>query len=343
MTAHASETPGGDRGRRPVLAVSLGDPAGIGPEVVLAALARPEVRARADAVVVGDAALIAAAAERLGLPRPARVHAPPEVACPLEHLFAGRPSAEGGRAAAGAVRAAVRLVTSGQADALVTAPLNKEALGLAGEPYPGHTELLGAELGAPSVRMLLQGGPLRVVLVTTHHALADVPALLTVERVLETCVVAAEGLARMGVARPRLALAALNPHAGDGGRFGDEEARVLEPALAQARARGIDVTGPHPADTLFARVVRARSGAGPASQAAPDAVIACYHDQGLIPVKLAAFGKATNITLGLPIVRTSPDHGTAYDIAGQGRAEADSFAEALLVAADLVARGARRL
>lgn len=327
---------------RPLLAISLGDPAGIGPEVVLEALARPEVAARADAVVVGDAALIAAAAERLRLPPPPRVHAPPEVACPLELLFAGRPTAEAGRAAAAAVRAAVRLVTSDEADALVTAPLNKEALGLAGEPYPGHTELLGAELHAPHVRMLLQGGPLRVVLVTTHHALADVPALITVEKVLETCVVAAEGLARMGLSSPRLALAALNPHAGDGGRFGDEEARVLEPALALARARGIDVTGPHPADTLFARLARPSSSTS-AQQPRTDAVIACYHDQGLIPVKLAAFGKATNITLGLPIVRTSPDHGTAYDIAGRDLAEADSFAEALLVAADLVSRGARRL
>ncbi|MCO5170371.1 MAG: 4-hydroxythreonine-4-phosphate dehydrogenase PdxA [Planctomycetes bacterium] len=320
---------------RPRLAVSLGDPAGIGPEVVLAALARPEVVARADAVVVGDAGLIAAAAERLGLPAPGAVHAPPEVACAPARLFEGRASAEGGRAAAAAVRAAVALVTGGQADALVTAPLNKEALGLAGEPYPGHTELLAAELKAPRVRMLLQGGALRVVLVTIHEALRDVPRLVTREAVVETCEVAAEGLARLGVARPRLALAALNPHAGDGGRFGREELEVLAPAVEEARARGLDVTGPHPADTLFARA--ARPGAG------VDAVVACYHDQGLIPVKLAAFGKATNITLGLPILRTSPDHGTAYDIAGRGVAEADSFAEALLVAADLVARGARRL
>lgn len=323
--------------RRPVLAVSLGDPAGIGPEVVLKALAQPEVAAVADVIVVGDAAVVAAAAGRLRLPPPARVHAPPEVACPLEHLFAGRPSAEAGRAAAAAVRAAVRLITTGGADALVTAPLNKEALGLAGEPYPGHTELLGAELDAPHARMLLQGGPLRVVLVTTHHALQDVPALVTREKVLETCIVAAEGLTRMGLTAPRLALAALNPHASDGGRFGHEERLVLEPAVTDARARGLDVTGPHPADTLFARVVR------PTTAPRIDAVIACYHDQGLIPVKLAAFGKATNITLGLPIVRTSPDHGTAYDIAGRDLADADSFTEALLVAADLVSRGARRL
>lgn len=318
----------------PRLAISLGDPAGIGPEVVLKALARADVRARVDATVVGDAAIIAAAATRLRLPGPSRVHAPPEVACPLGRLFEGRPSAEAGRAAAAAVRVALRLVTDRVADALVTAPLNKEGLGLAGEPYPGHTELLGAELQAPRVKMMLQGGPLRVILVTTHHALRDVPALLTIELVLETCLVAAEGLARMGLTRPRLALCALNPHASDGGRFGHEEAAVLEPAVRAARARGLDVTGPHPADTLFARAARA---------GAPiDAVVACYHDQGLIPVKLAAFGKATNVTLGLPIIRTSPDHGTAYDIAGQGVADADSFVEALFVAADLVVRGARR-
>jgi 4-hydroxythreonine-4-phosphate dehydrogenase len=315
----------------PRLAISLGDPAGIGPEVVLKALARADVRDRVDATVVGDAALVAAAAARLRLPPPARVHSPPEVACALAHLFAGRPSAEAGRAAAAAVRAALRLVTDRLADALVTAPLNKEGLGLAGEPYPGHTELLGAELHAPRVKMMLQGGPLRVILVTTHHALRDVPALLTPELVLETCVVAAEGLTRLlGLARPRLALCALNPHASDGGRFGHEEATILEPALALARAQGLDVTGPHPADTLFSRAAR--------PNAPIDAVLACYHDQGLIPVKLAAFGRATNVTLGLPIIRTSPDHGTAYDIAGQSTAEADSFVEALFVAADMVAR-----
>ena len=320
---------------KPRLAISLGDPAGIGPEVVLKALARADVAERFEAIVVGDPALIEAAAARLGLPRPARIHAPPGGACDLARLFEARPSAEAGRAAAAAVRAGVRLVTEGQADALVTAPLNKEALGLAGEPFPGHTELLAAELAAPRVRMMLQGGGLRAVLCTTHHALRAVPDLLTVEVVLETIETAAESLIELGVsARPRLALAALNPHAGEAGRFGDEEQRVLAPALAAARAQGIDVSSPFPADTLFARAVRPDSGI--------DAVIALYHDQGLIPVKLAAFGGATNVTLGLPIVRTSPDHGTAFDIAGRGVAEADSFVEALAVAAAMArARAAR--
>jgi len=315
---------------RPTLAVSLGDPAGIGPEVVLRALAT-DARVDADVVVVGDARLIAAAASRLGLPPPATVHSPPEVACDPARLFEGRPSAEGGRAAAAAVRAAVALVRAGRADALVTAPLNKEALGLAGEPWPGHTELLGDLLGAPRVKMMLQGGGLRVVLVTTHVALADVPRAVTTDLVVETCEVASAALERLLGRRPRLALAALNPHAGDGGRFGREDDLVLAPAVARARAAGLDVTGPHPADTLFAKAVKPGSGV--------DAVIACYHDQGLIPVKLVSFGSATNVTLGLPIVRTSPDHGTAYDIAGQGIADPGAFVQALRVAAELVRRG----
>lgn len=310
------------------LAISLGDPAGIGPEVVLKALARPDTEW--EAVVVGDRALLAEAARRLDLPLPARIESPPATACPLERLFEGRASEAGGRAAAGAVRAATALVVRGEADALVTAPLNKAGLGLAGEPYPGHTELLSAELDAPRVRMMLQGGDLRVVLCTTHLALREVPDRLTPELVAETCRVASESLSRLGLTAgaPQLALAALNPHAGEGGRFGSEERDVLAPALALAREAGVEVSGPHPADTLFARAARPGSGI--------DAVIALYHDQGLIPVKLAAFGRATNVTLGLPIVRTSPDHGTAYDIAGLGRADPSSFVEALRVATRLV-------
>lgn len=307
--------------------MSWGDPAGVGPEVVLRALATapPEL---GPAIVVGDPARLAEAAERLGLP-PLRDVRAIGVGCPAEILFAGQPSAASGRAGAAAVRAGIELVQSGEAAALVTAPLNKEALGLAGEPYPGHTELLATELNAPQTRMMLQGGGLRVVLVTTHIALRDVPTAITAEGILQTCRTARAGLIELGIAQPRLALAALNPHASDGGRFGDEEQRILEPALALARAEGICVEGPLPADTLFSQAIRPERGI--------DAVIALYHDQGLIPVKLVAFGGATNVTLGLPIVRTSPDHGTAYDIAGQGVAEATSFLEAMRVARQLVA------
>lgn len=312
------------------LAISWGDPAGIGPEVVLKALASAPAELGA-AIVVGDPARLSEAAARLSLPLPAHIQAAPGVEVPSEVLFSGRPSAAGGRSSAAAVRGGIELVRSGLAAALVTAPLNKLALGLAGEPYPGHTELLATELNAPQTRMMLQGGGLRVILVTTHIALRDVPGALSVAGIVETCVTASEGLKRFGILRPRLALAALNPHASDGGRFGDEEARILEPALAAARAAGVEVSGPFPADTLFAQVRRPERGL--------DAVVALYHDQGLIPVKLAAFGGATNVTLGLPIVRTSPDHGTAYDIAGRGEAEAESFLEAMRVARELT-RGA---
>ncbi|MGE0708787.1 MAG: 4-hydroxythreonine-4-phosphate dehydrogenase PdxA [Planctomycetota bacterium] len=307
------------------LAISWGDPAGIGPEVVLKALAEWE----GEAVVLGDAARLREAAQRLGLP-PLRAEVQEPEACrvPAEVLFEGRASAAAGRSAAAAVRAGADLVARGEASALVTAPLNKEALGLAGEPYPGHTELLAAHFAAPRVRMMLQGGALRVVLATTHLALRAVADALTIEGVAETLEEASASLRRFGVAaRPSLALAALNPHAGEAGRFGDEEERLLRPALELARARGVEVTGPWPADTLFAKAARPGSGY--------DAVIALYHDQGLIPVKLASFGQATNVTLGLPIVRTSPDHGTAFDIVGRGVAEASSFREALRVAREL--------
>lgn len=310
------------------LAISWGDPAGVGPEVVLKALAKAPAEL-GPALVVGDAARLAEAAERLGLPLPAEIVEAPGVACGSEVLFAGAPSAASGTSGAAAVRGAIQLVQSGRAAAIVTAPLNKEALGLAGEPYPGHTELLATELEAPQTRMMLQGGGLRVILVTTHIALRDVPGALTKEGILETARTADQGLRELGIAQPRLALAALNPHASDGGRFGDEEALLLEPAVAALQAEGVAIEGPLPADTLFAQAVRPERGI--------DAVIALYHDQGLIPVKLAAFGGATNVTLGLPIVRTSPDHGTAYDIAGQGQAEAESFLEAMRVARQLVA------
>jgi 4-hydroxythreonine-4-phosphate dehydrogenase len=325
--------------------VSLGDPCGIGPEVVLKAARDPRL-AEFGLVIVGDAALLSEASRRLGLggelevvtdaaeldrrlarsARGVRVFSPDTVACPLDLLFSGRRSADAGRASAAAVRAAVELCRTRVTQALVTAPINKEALGLAGEPYPGHTELLAAEVGSSRTRMMLAGGPLRVVLATTHLALAEVPRSLTVEGVRDTIVVARDALRDdFGVPAPRIGVCALNPHASDGGRFGDEEARVIVPAIEEARGLGVDVTGPHPADTFFARAARPGSGW--------DAVVAMYHDQGLIPVKLAAFGAATNVTLNIGIVRTSPDHGTAFDIAGKGVAEHDSLVQAALVAA----------
>jgi 4-hydroxythreonine-4-phosphate dehydrogenase len=310
-----------------IIALSTGDPAGIGPEVALEA-ARDERLREHRVLLVGEPLLLAEAARRLGLREPDHVVAS-RSSTPASVLFSGKASAESGRAAAAAVRRAIELVRGGQADALVTAPINKEALGMAGEPYPGHTELLATELAAPRTRMMLAGGPLRVVLVTTHLAIADVPRSITRELVAETILVAHEALqADFGLASPRIAVCGLNPHASDGGRFGDEEARIIAPAIAAARARGVKVEGPFPADTLFARVAR--------KAGETDAVVALYHDQGLIPVKLAAFGSAVNVTLGIPLVRTSPDHGTAYDIAGRGVAEHDSIVQAALTAAEIV-------
>jgi 4-hydroxythreonine-4-phosphate dehydrogenase len=316
------------------IALSTGDPAGIGPEVALRAASDPRL-VDVEIHLVGDAILLALAARKLGLAPPTRrIITTGEVDRSV--LFSGRPSAASGRASASAVRRAIALVRMGDADALVTAPINKEALGLAGEPFPGHTELLAEELNAPRTRMMLAGGPLRVVLVTTHLALADVPKTITKKLVEDTLLTARDALrGDFGLENPRIAVCALNPHASDGCRFGDEEARILKPAIDASRASGIDATGPHPADTLFAKAARKGSGI--------DAVVAMYHDQGLIPVKLAAFGAAVNVTLGLPIVRTSPDHGTAYDIAGQGKAEYDSLVLAVQTACEIVrARGQER-
>ncbi|MCA1563989.1 MAG: 4-hydroxythreonine-4-phosphate dehydrogenase PdxA [Acidobacteria bacterium] len=211
--------------------------------------------------------------------------------------------------------------------AVATAPINKEAFALAGLPWRGHTDLLAHLTGADRVAMMFHSEPLRVVLATVHVPLADVPARVTAGRLDEVIALAAEWLPRFGYPSPRLALAGLNPHAGEHGVIGTEDDCVLRPAVERGRARGIAIDGPFPADTLFTRAVRGEF----------DAVIACYHDQGLIPVKLVAFGRAVNVTLGLPIIRTSVDHGTAFDIAGRGVADPSSLVEAVLLAARLAA------
>jgi 4-hydroxythreonine-4-phosphate dehydrogenase len=311
------------------IAISLGDPAGIGPEVVARALAaRPELAVR----VFGDVGVLARAATS--------AHVPPVPAASLRAVTAlapsdvtpGRPSDASGRAQLAYLEAATNAVLAGEASALVTAPISKEWIARAGFAFPGHTEYLAARARAPEFAMMLAGPRLRVVVATTHIALRDVPDALTPAGIASTIVLTAEALARrFRVARPRVAVAGLNPHAGEAGRFGDEEARLVVPALDIARARlaaaGIaaDVTGPHVPDVVF------RQAAGGAF----DAVVALYHDQGLIPVKLLHFDEAVNVTLGLPFVRTSPDHGTAFDIAGAGVARPDSFLAALDLAARL--------
>jgi len=304
---------------KPTLVISVGDPAGVGPEVTVKALAQPEVRELADLIVAGDPAQLAQVARDLGLPAPERV----EPAGDAGGIEPGRLSAAGGHAAVAAVRRGVELIQAGAASALVTGPINKEALRLAGYPWPGHTEMLAELCGVPEVRMLLVTDRLRVCHVTTHRSLRSAIEATTRDRVLETIRMTAAGGRRLGFGTPRIAVAGLNPHAGEGGLFGDEEIREIAPAIEAARGEGIDASGPWPADTVFWR----------ASLGEFDFVVAMYHDQGHVPVKLAGFDEGVNVTLGLPFLRTSVDHGTAFDIAGKGRARWQSMAAAIRVAA----------
>lgn len=286
--------------RRPRIALTVGDPAGIGPEIVEKAVADPRVRAVCDPVVF----------------------APPHA-----DVRTGVVSAEAGRAAHQTIVRAVEAAKTGEVDAIATAPVNKLAFAKAGLPWKGHTDLLAHLCDTSRVAMMFHAPELKVVLMTVHVPLKDVPSLITSELVDQTIAITVEALPSFGIHHPRLAIAGLNPHAGEGGVLGDEDGRVLAPAVAAARNRGIDVSGPFPADTLFVR----------ASRGEFDCVLACYHDQGLIPVKLLAFGHAVNVTIGLPIIRTSVDHGTAFDIAGKGVADPGSMIEAVLLAARMAA------
>lgn len=301
------------------LAISTGDPAGIGPEITVKALAQPEVRALAEFIVVGDAALLRQTAADLGLPVPARI----EPAGSAAGVEPGRLSAEAGRAAVAAIERSVELIRAGAAGALVTAPINKEALRLAGYAWPGHTELLADLCQVPEVRMMLVNEKLRVAHVTTHRSLRSAIDAATRARVLLTIEMTHDGVRRLGVERPRIAVCGLNPHAGENGLFGDEEGREIAPAVADARERGIDASGPWPADTIFWRAANGEF----------DAVIAMYHDQGHVAIKVSGFDDGVNVTLGLPFLRTSVDHGTAFDIAGRGIARWQSMAAAIRAAA----------
>ena len=292
---------------RPRIGLTVGDPAGIGPEIAARAAHDPRVLDVCEPVLYGPTRGGAAAA------------CPPGVA-----------TAEGARAAFEAIRTATADALAGRLDAITTAPINKAAWGLAGLPWRGHTDLLAHLTGSAAVAMMFYAERLRVVLATVHIPLAEVPTQLTRDRVERTIGLAHAELPWFGFPAPRLAVAGVNPHAGEDGLMGHEEARVLTPAIEAARARGVDVSGPFPGDTVFVRALKGEF----------DAVVACYHDQGLIPVKLVAFGTAVNVTLGLPIVRTSVDHGTAYDIAGRGVADPSSMVEALRLAARLATRRA---
>jgi 4-hydroxythreonine-4-phosphate dehydrogenase len=323
----------------------MGDPAGIGPEVILkAAAALAPRRDRPALVVIGDLETMRTTAKPFGsrVPQPYAwsLEAPMERAAdglavinigrlPARTTIAGRPSVAGAEAAHSYIVAAARMALADQVSALVTAPINKEWLNRAGHRFPGHSELLAELSHARQWRMMFAGDRLRLALVTVHMALADVSAALTRDGVYQTIRLLTEHLrSRLGIAAPRIGVLGFNPHAGENGLFGDEEARVIAPAIKRAQRAGIDAHGPLAPDTAFIQ----RKG-----EFAFDAAVAMYHDQGLIALKTLEFDRAVNVTLGLPFVRTSPDHGTAYDIAGTGTADPSS----MIAAIEYAARAAR--
>lgn len=323
---------------KPRVGITIGDLAGIGPEIVLKAVADGEVRAACTPVIIGDAGEFRRQAHALSLnadfPIRAEEPGPGDTGEPVildtdslaQSVKWGVLSAASGRAAIAAIEACVRLCLAGKLDAMTTAPVNKESLKLAGSPFPGHTEMITALCGANESLMCFFAGDLKIFLLTIHTSLADAIKAITTELVTNAITLADREMRRLGIARPRIAVAGLNPHAGEHGLFGSEEAREIEPAIEECRTRrNIEVTGPFPADTLFLRAWRGEF----------DAVAACYHDQGLIAAKCLAFGRAVNVTLGLPIIRTSVDHGTAFDIAGSGIADHGSMVEAIKLAAHL--------
>jgi 4-hydroxythreonine-4-phosphate dehydrogenase len=322
------------------LALTLGDPAGIGPDITLLAWAARRREPIPPFVVLGDAAVLAARAKALGLSVPIAEIADPETApglfadalplLPVDvsgNVIAGRPDQAAMPAVKQSIERAVRLVQEGAARAVVTNPISKAMLYRAGFAFPGHTEYLASLASTDGQAllpvMMLVSGPLKVVPVTIHIPLHEVPRALTKDLILAVIETTAKDLGRFfGIERPRLAVTGLNPHAGEDGSLGREEIDIITPAIEAARRKGLDVTGPHPADTLFHAGTRATY----------DAAIAMYHDQALVPFKTLAFEEGVNVTLGLPFVRTSPDHGTAFAIAGTGKARPTSLIEALRLA-----------
>jgi 4-hydroxythreonine-4-phosphate dehydrogenase len=326
----------------PTIAITMGDAAGIGPEVIMKALARLEARTFCRPLIIGDARRLALAGKIIGsplriisrtAPRDAK-YAPGTVECidlalVPEDLPFGATSALAGEAAFRFVERAVRIVEAGEAQAICTAPLSKEALHAAGHRYPGHTELLAELTHTPEVSMMLVAPKLRVIHVTTHIGLLDAIERIDAPLVERVIARAHETLSRAGIAAPRIGVCGINPHAGENGLFGrGEEATKIEPAVQNSRARGWDVRGPLPADTLFYLAARGDY----------DIVVAMYHDQGHGPIKVLGLEAGVNITVGLPVIRTSVDHGTAFDIAGTGTADERSLVEALRQAAALAAR-----
>lgn len=330
--------------KEPIIGITMGDAAGVGPEIIVRFFHQePAAAGRGQrSLLIGDLGILQEVAARLGIGQslkfcpissPSEAEFKPDVVnvlnlnnLPLEEVKIGQPGAACGRAAVEYIERAINLCLAGEIQAMVTAPISKEAINLAGFHFAGHTELLAQRTNSRDYAMMLAGEKLRVVLVTTHEAIAKVAAKITKEQVLRTIRLTDQWLRKFFPQERKIAVCGLNPHAGESGLFGREEIEAISPAIAIARSEGIPVDGPYPADTLFYQAQRGIFGA----------VVAMYHDQGLIPLKMLAFDSGVNITLGLPIIRTSPDHGTAYDIAWQGKAKISSLSAAVDMAAYLV-------
>lgn len=328
------------KAKKPVIAVTMGDPCGIGPEIIVQAVSDARVQNSCIPLVLGDRGAMERAVALLGSthsivtinneeippsPQTGSIYLKQITYLHESDTVYGSPTKASGDAVFRYITEAATLCLDKRVAAMATAPINKAALNLAGHNYPGHTELLAELTGTKEFVMMLAGNRLRVSLVTIHEALADVPELVTFDKVLSTIMITYRDVARYFCKSPRIAVLSLNPHAGEGGMFGDHEGRIIAPAINEARRRGVEASGPHSADTLFHF----------AAKGDYDAVVCMYHDQGLIPLKLLHFDDGVNITLGLPIIRTSVDHGTAYNLAGRGIANHESMKAAILAAAKM--------
>jgi len=315
----------------------MGDPAGIGPEIIVHAVSNPEIQKICRPVVIGARNILEESFRLAGqvfrpnvITSTAMVDPSPGTVNIMDigsirDVRREKASAEGGRASAACIKKAVELALSKQVDAVVTAPISKEAFKAAGLKWPGHTEMLAELTGTTDYAMMLVGGPLRVILVTIHTAIRNVPALITKASVLKTILLAKKACDMLGLKNPNIAVAGLNPHAGETGIFGSEEIEAISPAVKDAQRLGLPVSGPYPPDTIFHKGYKGEV----------DIIVCMYHDQGLIPLKMVCFDTGVNVTVGLPIIRTSPDHGTAYDIAWKGVARPSSMIEAIRLAARL--------
>jgi 4-hydroxythreonine-4-phosphate dehydrogenase len=320
------------------LAITMGDPGGVGPEITVKALLSPEVQSCCAPIVIGDRVVMEEALRLLNPLLKLSVIGTPEESRPspeivelidlqlLRDFGKGKATPDGGTACAGYIRKATQLALDKQVNGIVTAPISKEALQMAGMKWPGHTEMLAGLTSTDDYAMMLIGGPLRVILVTTHTSLRSVPEKISKNSVLRTIRLAKKACGMMGIEKPQIAVAGLNPHAGEAGIFGREEIEEIIPAVKEAAKEGIQALGPFPPDTVFNKAYKGEF----------DIVVCMYHDQGLIPLKMIAFETGVNVTVGLPVIRTSPDHGTAYDIAWKGIANPSSIIEAIKLAARLI-------